>query len=143
MSRKRVAWQSLIVAFVLVAGCFYATNAVAQIGNGACVVSTTTINIPCQGGCSSSGCTCRGQITLTEPNGGYGGGILYSTIDASCCSTKFSVLGSGDGQCSVHTPVRAQLAEPAENNLVFVRGCDGRFKLYSVGGHKSQSGRES
>src|ERR1044071_6281357 len=115
MSKTRFAYQSLITATIVLACCFCAKNMAAQ--NGSCVVNTQQISIPCQGGCGPSGCTCHGNITITMPNGGYGTGVLYGTIDAWCCSTKFSTLGTPDGQCRVMASVPQ--TQPSENRLVF------------------------
>jgi len=109
------------MVLVLAAGCLCAKNAAAQ--TGACVVNTQSINIQCQGQ------NCKGNVTIVEPAGGYGTGVLMATIEVGCCSTKFSTLGNPDGQCSVGA---VATPSPVANRLVFLRGCDGRFKLYAV-----------
>ena len=133
MTKTRSISQVLVMALVLITGCFYAKHAAAQ--NGACIVNVTSVSIPCYGGCGKSGCSCKGSITINEPNGGYGSGILYGTMDAYCCTTKFSILANPDGACSTAN-IRLHVAKTAENSLVFVRGCDGRFRLYIVGQRK-------
>jgi hypothetical protein len=120
-------WKKSVMALVLVAGCLYGKNAAAQ--NGVCVVNTQQIIINCRSGCTQTGCACSSQTTLTEPSGNYGTGVLYQTATTQCCGNTVSYITSPDGQCRVGAP------QPiAENRLVFLRGCDGRFRLYTRAG---------
>lgn len=132
MSRTASALRTFSMAVVLVVGCLYGTNTAAQ-GNGTCVTGTQQITYVCQSGCTKSGCTCKSTTTITVPTGQqYGSGVLYQTTTTQCCGNTISYLSSPDGQCSVHAPVRPPAT--AENHFVFVRGCDGRFRLYAFTG---------
>jgi hypothetical protein len=131
MNKTLSLWgQSFVMALVLVAACLCPKNAVAQ--NGTCVVNTQQIIYNCRSGCTKTGCTCSSQTTLTEPSGSYGTGVLYQTATTQCCGNTLSYITSPDGQCTV---LGAPPVQPiAENRLVFVRGCDGRFRLYTRAG---------
>ena len=133
MTRTRPMWQALVMALVLVTGCFYAKHAAAQ--NGMCVLSYTTVEINCQG------YQCRYSLVLNVPSGGYGAGVFYYPGTVNCCGNPVSTLGPPDGMCRAGGT--APQAQPAESNLVFVRGCDGRFRLYAVAKRKDRSGKES
>ena len=129
MNRKLSAWQGFVVLLVLVMGSTYTTNAVAQ--NGLCVVNTQPIVVNCQA-CDKNGCSCKGSITVSQATGGYGGGTIFSTTEFTCCLTKVTGLSNPDGNCIVPAAVRAPIV--AENRLVLLRDCNGRFKFYSVTG---------
>jgi hypothetical protein len=124
--------QSFVMALVLVAGCLYPKNAVAQ--NGTCVVNTQQIIYNCRSGCTQTGCSCSSQTTLLEPSGSYGTGVLYQTATTQCCGSTVSYITSPDGQCTVQGARPLAMQPIAENRLVFLRGCDGRFRLYTRAG---------
>jgi hypothetical protein len=121
-------WKKSVMALGLVAGFLYGKNAAAQ--NGVCVVDTQQIIINCRSGCTQTGCSCSSQTTLTEPSGTYGTGVLYQTAAAQCCGNTVSCINSPDGHCTVQGAPQPI----AENRLVFLRGCDGRFRLYTRAG---------
>lgn len=129
---NRTGLRNCVVAVVLAAGCLCSINAAAQ--NGGCVNNKQQIGpIQCQGGCTKTGCSCHGSITITEPASPFPGqGQITPTLDAFCCSTKFSTLGAGEGSCTIFSWMPRIAAN--ESHLVLVRGCDGRYRLYSVVG---------
>lgn len=100
--------------------------------NGVCVVNSQTITFTCYGGCGKNGCTCQSTTSVTEPSGGYGVGVLWSTATTQCCSASISYLGTPDGECRVDQAAR-QITAVGDSRLVYARACDGRFQLYAVG----------
>ena len=129
MKRERSVWQSLVVVAVVI-GSSYASNAAAQTGGQACVVSTQTITYTCRSSCTQSGCACNSTTSVMEPAGQYGNGVYYGTQTTSCCGATVSYIANPDGQCQVQggAPVAAD-----DNRLIFIRQCDGRFDLYALG----------
>ena len=128
--RTRSIWKKFVMALVLIAGCLYSKNAAAQ--NGTCVVNTQQITYQCQSGCTQTGCTCKSSTTVTVPSGGYGNGVLCQTATTQCCGNTVSYITSPDGQCRVEARASVRMAATGENRLVFLRGCDGRFRLYTL-----------
>jgi hypothetical protein len=135
MSKTWSVRQRFLMALVLIGGCLYPKNALSQSG-GTCVVNTQQIIFTCYSGCTKSGCACSSTTTLTEPMGSYGTGVLYQTATTQCCGNTLSYITSPDGQCTVMgAPVR--IAASGESRLVFLRECDGRFRLYAIAGERT------
>src|SRR5437879_12059602 len=97
MRMNLTKWAVYFAMAAFAAMCLSVTNAVGQ--NGVCCVDTQQITTSCQSGCTSSGCSCTGHVTITKCAGGYGSGTLYQSASGGCCSSTLSTLLSPDGPC--------------------------------------------
>ena len=116
-----------LIAVALIIATATSKNAAAQ--TGVCVVYHGPVTISCQNG---SGC--HSSVTIELPQGGYGAGVFYSTALTDCCGNKLSYITKPDGACRVGAAPLNEVAAAESRRYVFVRECDGRFKLYPVNG---------
>lgn len=125
MKTTTLVLQGWRLALALVVVCLCAKNARGDV----CVTSVQSIQVQCQSGCDKNGCDCFFKGTIRMLSGLYGIGELWSMVDDKCCGSPMSHLGTDLRQaCQIGAPTR----QPAAARLVFIRGCDGRFRLFEV-----------